>query len=73
MNLYNYCTRCGNELTTDERIAYERADTEYPPLCGSCVEEIFGAISDIAETLNGLMRSALKNTFEALEETTDDN
>lgn len=63
---FNYCTRCGDELT--EREAEVAGDSDTPPLCTTCVVEVTqGLIRPIAE-MYANFATAINEAFRPLVE-----
>jgi len=68
MNLYNYCSKCGNELSDKEQRLYNSASPEGPVLCSECVSDMTQAISDAQKAMLEALGPTVRNIAEAIED-----
>jgi len=69
-NAYQYCTRCGDELSETMKAKYAEEHQGGPVLCRTCLVEILHqipeALAPAFRALNEMMETIAKNTVEAL-------
>lgn len=57
-DLYQHCSRCGDELTPTEQKRAADDDSPLPPLCTSCAMQVFrGMAQPLADFVSEFVRS----------------
>lgn len=76
-DLYNYCTKCGDEMEKDWAEKYEESDETLPPLCRVCLTELFEVpVRSLAESIvqfNRTIMNALDGLGESLQQSFNSN
>ena len=70
-DLYQHCSRCGDELTPTEQQRAADDDSPLPPLCTSCALQVFNnVVKPLADVVSDFLRSvnaAFRPMVEALQ------
>ena len=61
---YHYCTRCGGELTNDERVAYTHDDAPEIPYCAACWNEI---LTEVRQLMSGPVADLYRSVIESFQ------
>lgn len=64
MNPYQYCTRCGDELSDRLKERYRDEHHGGPVLCQDCMVEVFKGIGKAMQTLVSAIGDELDKLFE---------
>jgi len=71
MGVYNYCTRCGDELPEHVQEKYREDHNGGPVLCRSCAVEIFQGIPKAMQAFIESVNDALSEAFKPLVDARD--
>jgi len=63
MNPYNYCTRCGSELTDDVKERYAEEHSGGPILCRACIVEVVQGIPKAIQSMFVAVNDAFESAF----------
>jgi len=66
MTVYNYCTRCGDELNDSLKENYEQNHEGGPVLCQACIIEVFKGIPKAVQSGAKAFGEAFTEAFEPL-------
>ena len=66
MTLYNYCTRCGEELDDELSEKYAESETEVPTMCSECLVEVFQGIPKAIQPVLRNLQEAFRPLAEAV-------
>lgn len=72
MNPYQYCTRCGAELSDHLKQRYQEDHERGPVLCQSCIIEIFRGIPEAFQSMFQAVMTAFTNAFTTTEDANDE-